>query len=229
MTMAMSLAAPTESLDGARPFNPPAPLHGNRPGHAPTPFLWQAPASDAVVFMGDKWVELHAYASRALARQQGAARAPAEKLVSRRQPAWMEHALQLARLRAYVTLYPSKEAAAAVVAAHTDLPSAPEEYDDAAAARASGKERAEKGFLRGEDGGFDAASPVMLDTLLLGSHLSLADGLLLLAWDGVQKSVEGLVKEANGHAAEFRRAVGGCSEKEARSAVAKDDMSDLFC
>ncbi|MCP5922245.1 hypothetical protein NL350_28285, partial [Klebsiella pneumoniae] len=76
------------------------------------PFFWQAPASDAILIMGDKWVELHGYVSRILERQQTKKDTPAflaKKHATKKHPAWLEYVLQLSRLRGYLTLYPSPE------------------------------------------------------------------------------------------------------------------------
>ena len=100
---AISLEQPTRLLDEKAPLTLPSrttdiesPEAG---GDAPTSFLWQAPSSNAVLYMGEKWVDLHKFVSRSLAAtgaesrgsSPAAAALLAEKLVSKRHPSWLEH------------------------------------------------------------------------------------------------------------------------------------------
>ena len=141
---AISLEQPTRLLDEKAPLTLPSrtidiesPEAG---GDAPTSFLWQAPSSNAVLYMGEKWVDLHSFVSRSLAAAGAESRSTtsgnpattpallAEKFVSKRHPSWLEHALRLARLRGYYTLYPGEETARNLATVHSELYQAPEEY-----------------------------------------------------------------------------------------------------
>ncbi|PNY23739.1 Uncharacterized protein TCAP_06306 [Tolypocladium capitatum] len=228
--MAMSLSMPSTSLDGTQPFTPPKPLRADKAGPEGTAFLWQAPTSDAVLFMGERWVELHSYVSQVLDKQHTLSAPPAllaQKEVGKKYPAWMEYALQLSRLRGYFTLYPSKQTAGAIVGVHTDLPDKPEEYQEQVAS----KEREPDKLVDQASEEFDAASQVdMLKTLPHNGDHQLPNDLPLLSWDGRQKSLDTFARDATQYATDFRREVGQCGEEELKKQpLARMDARDLFC
>ncbi|PHH65292.1 hypothetical protein CDD81_2704 [Ophiocordyceps australis] len=229
-TMAMSFTLPTTSIDGTHPFTPPQPLHHGDKARGIF-FLWQAPASDAVLFLGDKWVELHHYVTQVLDRQHETSSWPAllaKKLASRDQPAWLEYVLQLSRLRSYFTLYPNPQTAQALVGVHSDLPHKPEEYDDIKSNRGSNKKKLAPDQSSGL---FDPTSPVdMVQMLPRGAEHQLPSHLPLLSWDGKQKSLSVLRDEAAHYTEQFRSQVGQCSEEQLKLAPKVDKSArDLFC
>lgn len=230
--MAISLALPSTKLDGTQALSPPRqplPSESGRKGESTlqeTAFAWQAPASDAVVFLGDKWAELHGYISQVLQRQADTGTTPAllaEKEVSKKRPAWLEHALQLSRLRGYFTMYPSRATADALVSVHDDLPDVPEEYQDDVAA---GEPEMHKLGDQGSGSQMD-----VLETLPNRGLLLLPSELPLLAWDGREKDMEGLEREGEDYLAKFRREVGGCGDEEEdeKLPLAEKDTTNLFC
>ncbi|ODA77690.1 hypothetical protein RJ55_06292 [Drechmeria coniospora] len=232
--MGLSLSVPSTLLDGVERFTPPKPTWKDQKEAEETAFLWQAPISDAVVFMGEAWIELHGYISQVIDRQSSSSPLPAmlaKKEVGVKYPAWMEYALQLSRIRGYVTLYPSKKTAVALVGVHTDLPDIPEEHLGKAAAKRKGA----KGLTdEASDMYFDAESPVdMLETLPKKDEQQVVMNLPVLSWDGSQKSMDVLGVDASQYAEEFRREVGHCSGKESQgSSVKTADKKlarDLFC
>lgn len=97
-----------------------------------TPFLWQAPNSNAALYFGDKWVELHDFISKILTSERSLPTPTTlnKKLVSKTYPSWLEHVLKLARARGYWTLYPNFDKYDALVTMHTDLYQAPPEYKE---------------------------------------------------------------------------------------------------
>ncbi|PHH68850.1 hypothetical protein CDD82_229 [Ophiocordyceps australis] len=229
-TMAMSFTLPTTLVDGTHPFTPPQSLHDGDKAQG-TFFLWQAPASDAVLFLGDKWIELHHYVTQVLDRQHQTSSWPpllARKLASRDQPAWLEYVLQLSRLRGYFTLYPNQHTAHALVGVHSDLPNKPEEYDDIKSDRGSNKKK-----LAPDQSSalFDPASPVdMFQMLPRGGQGQLPSHLPLLSWDGKQKSLSVLQDEAAQYTDHFRSQVGQCSPEQLKIAPEVDNKArDLFC
>ncbi|KAL3955732.1 hypothetical protein ACCO45_011295 [Purpureocillium lilacinum] len=202
--MAMGFAVPTVSLDGTQPFSP--------------------PRHDAVLFLGDKWVELHAYVSQMINRHSSSPSSPAliaKKEVGKQHPAWMEYAVQLARLRGYFTLYPGKDTAGAIVGVHTDLSDKPEEYGDAGS---SSKDREQGGFVDRVSPAFDPGSSVdMLETLP-------KRGLAHIVMGQQAKSFAKFLMETAQFADEFRRQVGHCSEEDLKSLPLPDSYArDLFC
>ena len=218
-------------------------------GDAPTSFLWQAPASNAVLYMGEKWVDLHSLVSRSLAAAGVESRStsgnpastPAllsEKLVSKRHPSWLEHALRLARLRGYYTLYPGEETARNLATVHSELYQAPEEYaaeaeaadldpsagllaDDATEEEVEAARQRARAELEAESQQSHAASSSLLDALpRSGAELRPVVKLPLLAWDGARAEAWQLEEEAARLAAQFRREVGGCADPAAAAAAA---------
>lgn len=229
--MGISLELPATRLDGTTPFKPPAAKkdaattsQGGGPDN-PTPFLWQGPSSNAILFTGTKWVELHGFVSRLVDAQHRLPASPASflsaKSASKRFPSWLEHALRLARARGYWTLYPADDAAGQFAAVHAELYRPPEEYERevAAAGRdeaAAGREKtlARELVLSGEGG---------------GRLFPPFKALPLLSWDGREVALGELDREAALYTTEFREAVGGCEDLEGLGLLAKTDAADLFC
>lgn len=223
----ISLDLPTTTLDGSEPFVAPSGQAGrldpadlgSSPQDAPTPFLWQAPNSNAALFTGGKWAELHGFVSQLLEAQHGLQATPdllADKAVSRDYPAWMEHALRLCRARGYWSLYPSPGLATALATVHGDLYQPPEEYEDGDG-RGVRHDDEDEVVLRHES---------LMDGLPNGELLRFND-MPLLSWDDKQVSLEALDEASIRYTTEFRRTVGGC--KDPLEATPKPSGTDLFC
>ncbi|KAA8652517.1 uncharacterized protein ATNIH1004_001421 [Aspergillus tanneri] len=128
----ISLELPSTFPNNEEPFTPP---HSDTSivahNEEPLPlFLWQAPNSNATLYFGDKWVELHSFLSNRLAVQEAVPLpSPQEKTFSRRYPAVMEYILELMRTKGYYLLYPGflgRESALATV--HSELYQLSEEF-----------------------------------------------------------------------------------------------------
>ncbi|KAF5007462.1 hypothetical protein FDECE_6224 [Fusarium decemcellulare] len=230
--MGISIQSRTTLLDDTTPLDV---LKGDNGDKTDTtgPFFWQAPTSDAMLFMGTKWVELHGYVSQILERQQTSSQTPAflaKKNTSKKHPAWLEFVLQLSRLRGYVTLYPNPETASIILGAHSDLGNTPEEY--------LGEEE------EGEDGGredqasstFDPTSQIdMLATLPHGGALPPLGDLPLISWDGKLVTFEELEASSRELSRSFRQEVGEClapevDEEDEYGQPRRDKYAgDLFC
>ncbi|KAK4103594.1 hypothetical protein N658DRAFT_494095 [Parathielavia hyrcaniae] len=213
--LSISLDLPSTHLDGSKPFRSPS-------GDGAAPLLWQAPNSNAALFTGQKWVELHALVSRMLEFQRTITRAPlppffADKLVSKRYPSWLEHALKLSRARGYWTLYPGEAAARGLVTVHSELYRAPEEYEGEAAREMPGSAE------------LPASGRTLLESLPGDGGLLSFDEMPLLLWDGRATDLSNLDGAAAAYADEFRRAVGGCQALAPEDLVVKASMEDLFC
>ncbi|RDW62941.1 uncharacterized protein DSM5745_10052 [Aspergillus mulundensis] len=106
--------------------------NNNAPGTLPM-FLWQAPNSNAVLYFGDKWAELHSFLSRRLAAKIDAESQVEgdERVISKIYPAFMEHLLELLRARGYYLLYPafSDKGKFSLATFHNELFQLPEEFD----------------------------------------------------------------------------------------------------
>ncbi|KAJ4414477.1 hypothetical protein N0V85_003128 [Neurospora sp. IMI 360204] len=159
--LGISLELPsTHPGDALKPFSPPsAPKKATTaqqkqqqkktPTENNTPFLWQAPGSNAILYNGQKWTELNKLVSKSLEfvhQQQQAATTSsnpalaffAQKQISKHYPSWLEHALRLARARGYFTLYPSPQTARNLATVHNELYRAPEEYRGSSGSSGSG-------------------------------------------------------------------------------------------
>ena len=206
--LGFSFTTPTTALDGTTPFTMP-PLRGQTDPTKESPFMWQAPSSDAMLFMGEKWVEFHAFVSRMLEVQSASSTVPdvlSDKQVNKKYPSWLEYALLFSRLRGYFTVYPGQSIDTAVLGVHSDLNSDPEEYQ--------GQVEVEEG----KEGAPDQASLVfdprsttdLLANLAYNGLLPTIREMSLVSWDGTLKSWSDFGEEAEKYADDFRRQVGKC-------------------
>ena len=130
--MGLSLELPRLYLNGSEFFDPPMSQYDDF--LEPTQFLWQAPNSNAALYFGEKWVELHSFLSARISLQNSRVppkqRAPTrEKLISTSYPSWMEYFQELMRARDYSLLYPNfPNTEDAIVAIHEEHHQPPEEY-----------------------------------------------------------------------------------------------------
>lgn len=228
--LGISLALPSTYLSGDSNFIPPTkrdvkPQTEKYPADGPTPFLWQAPNSDALLIFGQKWVELHGFVSRLFDITHRQPITPASffssKEVSKSYPSWLEHALRLSRARGYWTLYPGESIKGNVAVVHTELASPPEEYFN---------EQPSKDTEANEMELANGAVSV-LDGLIPGK-----DGFLppfkelpIMTWNGKVVALHAFDEAVNDYASEFREAVGGCEDLEPEDLVPKRSAADLFC
>lgn len=223
----LSLDLPSKILDGKAPFVPPTgqvggpdgpELGGTSSSHSAS-FLWQAPNSNAALFLGERWAELHGFVSQLLEAQHGFQSTPAllaEKSVSRDYPSWLEHALRLCRARGYMTVYPGADLAASLATTHGELYQKPEEYEN-------DKSRAK----HGDDDEVILRHGTLLDGLPNGEGLPRFNEMTILSWDDKRISLEDLNEVSIKYAAGFRRTVGGCRTGQA---VEPDPAAkDLYC
>lgn len=225
--LGIGFQSPSTLLDAKTPLIVPQSADKEK-SNVGTPFLWQAPTSEAVLFLGDKWVELHGYISQVLEKQHTMNSSPAllaTREVGKNNPAWLEYALQLSRIRGYVTLYPGPETASAILGIHTDLYEQPEEYIGESA-----EDEPEPGEGDHATELFDAGSQVnMLNTLPQNGKLPPLQELPLLSWDGKQTDMDELSKAAIKYAQVFRKEVGECEDSQAKELAKDRHARDLFC
>lgn len=199
-----------------------------------TPFLWQAPGSNAILYNGQKWTELHKLVSKSLEfihqqpqEQQDTTTANAasslaffsQKQVSKHYPSWLEHALRLARARGYFTLYPSPQTARNLATVHNELYRAPEEY--------SGNGRQDDNVEGQKEKDEISLSPSgsLLDSLPAGGQLLPFGDMPLLDWEGRTTSLAEVDKRAGEYVDEFRKAV-GCGKLEKPGEEKKGKISE---
>lgn len=226
--LGISLESPSSYLNGSGGFV--APLMQTSSGDKSpimSPFLWQAPNSQATLYFGDKWVELHDFVTQLLSKTQLSTPADKEKLVSKTYPSWLEHILELARIRGYAILYPNFEGPDSLVTLHTDLYHPPEEYAEDPEVQS---EHIKEGTKLTADPAQHMTHKHTETPLASRSLLSMLpfDGVLpklaevpLVSWDGVQTTYIDLWQGASYYRETFRRDFGGCDS-------AHDD-GDLFC
>ncbi|KAI2624188.1 hypothetical protein GGR54DRAFT_564839 [Hypoxylon sp. NC1633] len=244
----ISLEQPLQLLDGKGGLTlPSASKAHSDSGDAPeagisTSFLWQAPTSNAVLFLGEKWMELHDFVSRSLEAKQDLDPVPAllsEKIVSTQYPSWLEHALRLARARGYWMLYPGDDMARNLATVHSELNHMPEEYasqdtSKPALADDASEEEIEKVRQKlrvGVETPLDSVS--LLDSLPNEGHLRPLGDLPVLTWDGQPTEFEDLNSLAIEYATEFQEKVGSCTVEAIEKLALKERQSlstqDLFC
>lgn len=205
----ISLDLPSTALDGVTKLTPPLPLKKAdavaAPSSDPSSFLWQSPNSNAILFLGERWAELHRFVAQLLELQhkQTPADTTAAKRVSKKYPSWLEHALELCQARGLWTLYPSSATASALATVHNELYKMPEEYDTE----------------DDEEGDRDDKDEVRLGTKMLMETLTASSGglppfadLPLLSWNGQPATLEQMNEQVVAYRTQFRRTKGGCSE-----------------
>jgi hypothetical protein len=103
--LGVSLERPKNTLDDKRPLT----LPDDDP-YTSSLFLYQAPNSNAALYFGERWVELHSFLSNRLAVPQPG-QTPAgddsDGQLPKSSPPWLGYILELARIRGYSMLYPS--------------------------------------------------------------------------------------------------------------------------
>jgi hypothetical protein len=223
---------PSVYLNASKTFIAPQRTDSKTEISMPSSFLWQAPNSNAMLFPGERWTELHGFVSRTLEVQRGKAISGllAGKTISQRFPSWLEHGVRLSRARGYFTFYPSYDTATSVATIHNELYQAPEEYEQTL------KKDKKGGHKSTHDGEFPSrqrevtmSGTSLLDTLPSGGNLQPFNDLPLLSWDGEETEIQSLDDMAREYATAFRENVGNCNPKQAKSATKDESAKDLFC
>ncbi|KAL2821636.1 armadillo-type protein [Aspergillus granulosus] len=192
-------------------------------------FLWQAPNSNAALYFGDKWAELHSFLSHRLAAKDEATKSSQEEwLISKRYPAFLEYMHELLLARGYYLLYPafSVKGRLSIAKFHDDLFQIPEEF----AAGNSGS--SSRGLTPSERPLSDASTLMpLLDTFSL--ELPDISHLLLLSDHGKEVSDFDFARDTKNRRRKFRVSRSNMAKEGERSAPADkgkgkvDDVKDL--
>ncbi|KAK2626672.1 hypothetical protein QTJ16_003847 [Diplocarpon rosae] len=232
--LGISLDLPSAYLNDSAAFT--APLGGKSEGGttAATPFLWQAPNSNAALYFGDKWVEMHDFVSQSLTSAHTLATPPTlnKKLVSETYPSWLEHVLRLVRARGYWTMYPNFDNKHTIATLHNELYQAPEEYSETmhAEGETAGELTADpKDHLSLKHQETPLIENSLLSILPFDGNLPKLSDMPLLAWDGGVKNMEGILQDAVDYRNVFKREIGGCGEHGAEKERHEIFAGDLFC
>lgn len=230
--LGISLDLPSTYLNDTTPFAaPPNAESAEAPeGNGPS-FLWGSPNSNAALYFGDKWTELHTLVSHSLS---SASSAP-KKRISTSYPSWLEYILTLSNSRGYSMLYPQLTAGDALATVHNELYQPPEEFD---------KPKTETETTT-EDGNFTAdpaqhlslqhkefplAHSSLVNMLPDNKLLAPLHSMPLLTWDGRVVDRIDLGDEAEEFSAKFRRVVGGCKTPvPSKTRLVDVGVENLFC
>ena len=235
--MGISLELPTHFLNDSGPLVPPLmepSTRKRRTSWEPTPFLWQAPNSNAALYFGDKWMEFHSFLTARLSKPP----TTRTKLISKTHPSWLEFLLELMSARRYSLLYPGFSMDDdAIATVHDELYQVPEEFPresftpppvpdlnpDEPLSLVYEKRRPPPNTEH------SLLSSTLLATLPNSGNLPEIPDLPLLAFDGFTITQ----KEANDDAWTFteayRRDIGGCEPGAEISKREPNSALDLFC
>ena len=232
--LGISLEIPAKFLDDKTTFLPPL-RNGSHSGELPmvSPFLWQAPNSNAALIFGDKWVELHDFLSHSLASQH-LLPTPATlngNVFSKTHPSWMEHVLKLARARGYFTLYPNFESSDTLATMHNELYQTPEEYaEDLDEENSDTELTADPARYKSlKENEKPLAVRSLLKILPFRGSLPKISLLPILSWSGEVTSFGEILDSADDYSKVFRREIGGCEETAALKTQVELMAGDLFC
>ncbi|TVY67464.1 hypothetical protein LSUE1_G007397, partial [Lachnellula suecica] len=225
----ISLDLPSTYLNDSSSFAPPT-----TNTTVATPFLWQAPNSNAALYFGDKWVELHDFVAQILKSQHKAPPPTAldDKKVSKTYPSWLEHVLKLVRARGYWTLYPNFESDA-LATLHNDLYHPPEEYSDDVKTEPP-SHSGELSADLDQHLSLKYSEPALITKSLLtmlpfGGDLPRITNMPLLGWDGEIIDIEEIGLHAVAYSIAFRHDIGGCDPSSPEKARSELSAADLFC
>jgi len=234
--MALSLDIPSTYLNDSTSFVPPLTnltKGSNVVAKGISPFLWQAPNSNAALYFGEKWVELHDFVAQSLSSEHALPTLTTlnKKEVSKTYPSWLEHFLKLARARGYWTIYPNFEDSDSLATLHNDLYQPPEEFREEVDEEASDGELtadpAKHLSLKHAETALITKS--LLSMLPFKGELPKIAGMPLLSWDGSPTTVEDLEQHAVEYSRVFRREIGGCDEGAPEKIQEDFKARDLFC
>jgi hypothetical protein len=234
--LGISLDLPPMYLNESSKFVPPLvnTTEGNNViSEGVTPFLWQAPNSNAELYFGDKWVELHEFVTNVLTSKHKLPSPPTlnDSGISKTHPSWLGHILKLARARDYWTIYPNFENHDTLATIHTDLYQAPEEFaeDTSSQPTESGVLTADPAKHISKHNEQKLLTSSLLNILPFKGDLPKISYLPLVTWDGHRIDAT----DANTLAAEyskvFRKEIGGCGEDSKEKVRTGMSAADLFC
>lgn len=237
--MGISLELPTHFLNDSEPLvpprleKPPSNRKGGTPGE-PTPFLWQAPNSNAALYFGDKWMEFHSFLTARLSKPP----TNRTKFISKKHPSWLEFLLELMRARRYSLLYPTPIDDEAIAVVHDELYQVPEEFPREPSTSASVPELNpdeplslvyEKKDRPPPNTEHSISSSTLISILPNSGDLPDIPDLPLLAFDGSIITQKQANDDAWSFTEAYRRDIGGCKAEAEISKREPNSALDLFC
>ncbi|KAH8809070.1 hypothetical protein F5884DRAFT_392646 [Xylogone sp. PMI_703] len=242
--LGISLELPSTYLNDSTKFEPPkqAMKGKGKATSKPMSFLWQAPNSNAALYFGEKWIEIHDFVSRFLASSHQHpspstnSKVFTEKFVSKTRPSWLEHILKLARVRGYFTLYPNFSSSDFLATFHTELYQPPEEYLTDPEMKPSKVLSLDKELTADPSHHLSLYSPEktlagksLLNTLPHDAVLPNITEMQTLSWDGLTTGIEDIASQASDYKILFREQVGDCDDGSVDQVPVKGSAKDLFC
>jgi len=247
--MGIALNLPGFHLNGSEVFSAPdlsaidigtkaesKPVSNNARPH----FLWQAPNTDAALYFGSAWVEMHSFVSYRLTKFHSERNGvPRKKLVGDHMPAWSELALEFMRCRGYSFFYPGSPSANDAAVTSTSGPDdKPEEFrayhsqikkDVPSATAEEPPQIFPEPFLPPKDSlrkpenslppykpSSSITSPLAQQPLVNILAFSGPEPSLFLlphlTWDGTLSNPDDLAVRASGDSEKFRQELGGCRD-----------------
>ncbi|OBT68630.1 hypothetical protein VE03_01664 [Pseudogymnoascus sp. 23342-1-I1] len=230
--LGISLDLPSTYLNDTTRFTaPPNPVSAVVPEADGPSFLWGSPNSNAALYFGDKWTELHTLVSHSLS---SASSAP-KKRISTSYPSWLEYILTLSNSRGYSMLYPQLTAGDALATVHNELYQPPEEFDkpktEFETTKDEGNFTADPAkHLSLQHKEFPLAHSSLVNMLPDNQLLAPLHSMPLLTWDGRVVDRIDLGDEAEKFSAKFRRDVGGCKTPvPSKTRLVDVGVENLFC
>lgn len=230
--LGISLDLPSTYLNDTTPFTaPPNPGSEKAPEANGPSFLWGSPNSNAALYFGDKWTELHTLVSHSLS----SAAFTHKKRVSTSYPSWLEYILTLSNSRGYSMLYPQLTAGDALATVHNELYQPPEEFDKpkwgAGTTTEDGNFTADPAqHLSLQHKEFPLAHSSLVNMLPDNQLLAPLHSIPLLAWDGRVVDRMDLGDEAEAFSAKFRSDIGGCKTPvPSKTRLLDVGVENLFC
>jgi hypothetical protein len=227
--LGISLDLPPSYLNDTTIFSHPRNAASDGGSDYATPFLWQAPNSNAALYFGDKWVELQSFISNMLSTPKPSS----SKLVSKTYPAWLEDILRLARIRGYYMIYPHFPDDATIATVHNELYQVPEEFshssENAEPVDSTADLTADPAHhVSLQHTEMPLASTTLLDILPFKGIPPLHE-MPLLSWSGEAINWAELEQSANSYSEIFRREFGGCGPHDLPRLRSQGSVADLFC
>lgn len=248
--MGFTLELPFTYLNDSAPLEPPVlerdhAKRSSREAQEPTPFLWQAPNSNAALYFGEKWVELHSFLSARMYIQDPRLPAdqrppPQKKVVSESYPSWMEYFQELMRVRGYFLLYPHfPDSDDAIVTIHEELRQPPQEFSKERSPSIADPPKLDPNepFVT-DPSAFEPIlppspeAPLVVENLITllpySGDLPQITKLPILSHEGNILSRQDAIAAAHQLTEEFRNRIGRCNGNE-NSLVEPMSAKDLFC
>ncbi|KIW60190.1 hypothetical protein PV05_00426 [Exophiala xenobiotica] len=210
--------------------------------------LWQVPNSNAALYFGDRWMELHTFLSRRLSVDpELSKRSTATPSIAHEFPAWLKPMLEMMQARDYWMMYPNFVATqgSSAVTMHHELPESPEEYlvDDQKKEQPSSFDEVHltedqtltandeiERLMRKEHRTYSTSlvTPLLELMPLELRQSTLGDAVPLISYKGEKISWEDSGSLSWQFAKDFAETVGGCASYDPMK-VGSGNVESLFC